>query len=67
MRKWRITYLPTLLVDRDTEWEFEGSEFELDEYLQKNHSCSCSDCEGVYWWNSYQACEYEVVEITEEE
>jgi hypothetical protein len=66
MRKWRITHLPDTSCMKSV-WEFEGSEFELDEYLQKNHSCSCTDCEGVYWWNSYQACEYEVVEITEEE
>lgn len=67
MRRWRISYLPRTESPGVVEWVFHGSEFELDEYLQKNHSCECPDCKDVYWWDSAQACEYQVEEIVEEE
>lgn len=63
VRKWRITYLPVTEIPGCVEWVFQGSEFELDEYLQKYHSCNCTDCKDVYWWNTPQACEYNVEEM----
>lgn len=65
MRKWRITYLPTSLIPREIGWVFQGSEFDLNEYLSREHGCGCPDCEGMDWWETAQACEYEVVELEE--
>lgn len=65
MRVWKITYLPYSEHRIEKEWVFRGSEFELDEYLQKNHGCGCPDCADMYWWHSAEACEYLVEEITE--
>ena len=66
MRYWRITYLPYDVDVGCVEWVFRGSEFDLNEYLNKEHSCPCSDCKDVDWWESAQSEEYYIEEITEE-
>lgn len=63
MRRWRITYLPLSLHPRVTEWVFQGSEFDLNEYLANNHGCPCPDCKDMDWHESAQACEYEIKEL----
>ncbi len=67
MRKWRITYLPYKPFPGVREWVFEGSEFDLNVYLQKNHSCGCPDCVNMDWWQTATACEYNVEELTKYE
>ena len=39
---------------------------DLNEYLNKEHSCPCSDCKDVDWWESPQSAEYYIEEVTEE-
>lgn len=62
MKLWLITYLP-MKEKGLVQWVFRGSEEDLEAYLDKNHSCRCSDCKNVSWWKSAQACEYLVEEI----
>lgn len=66
MNLWRITYLPASERPRVIEWVFQGTKGDLDKYLQENHLCSCSDCEGKDWWESAMSAEY-LVEIIEED
>lgn len=66
MKLWRITYLPASERPRVIECVFQGTKEDLDKYLQENHSCSCSDCDGKDWWESVMSAEY-LVEIIEED
>lgn len=64
MKRWRITHLHHSQFPGVREWVFEGGEFDLNKYLQLNHSCSCTSCKDLNWWETAQACEYSVEEIT---
>lgn len=66
MSLWRISYLPHSTRPMVVEWVFKGTKEDLDKYLQDNHSCSCEYCREKDWWDSAEACEYLVEEITEE-
>lgn len=65
MSLWLITYLPASDSPGVRQWVFEGSEDDLYDYLDDNHSCPCPNCRGKDWWETAQACEYIVEKMLE--
>lgn len=60
---WKISYIPATIKAQEIEWVYKGTEAELDQYLNTNHSCKCEDCKDVEFYESAQSCEYHIEEL----
>ena len=66
MKYFRITYLPLQIKPSVIEWVFRGSDKDLLNYLQEQHGCNCVQCADTNWYETPQACEYDIEDITKE-
>lgn len=63
MQKWLINHLAG---NKLRDFVFEGSEYELEKFMNKEFSCGCEDCRGLPFFSTYEACEWGIEDVTDE-
>lgn len=65
---WKVTYLPVIPTKGIIQFIYQGSESDLESYMDENYGCSCEECMSYEsFFDSPSSAEYMIEEINKDE